>query len=118
VGVLEAGGDLGADPAGLLDRQWRVGADHVGEGGPVHPLHDHVGIALVDAPVVDGDDVGVVQLRRGLRLVAKALGVIVVGRQLGPDDLDPHVTTEPAVEAEVDIRHTAPRRVVPELVPV
>ena len=58
-------------------------ADNVGKGGPVHELHGVEVNASFATHTVDGQDVRVVQLRRGLGFVLEALqlSLIQYGRE-------------------------------------
>src|SRR5262249_10709176 len=88
VGVLEGVRDEGADGAGQRERQRRarLGAERAQprQVEPVDELEDLERVALADAEVEHGDDVGVVQLARDAGLVEEhaAEGRIVgVGRE-------------------------------------
>ena len=63
-------------------------------------LHGEVVDALLDAELVDRDDVGVRQLDRGLRFVHEALDEGVVGGELGADLLDHELLLEAAGSAQ------------------
>ena len=60
------------------------------------------------APVVDGDDVGVVQVGGGLGLAPEPLDEARVAGELGEEHLDRHRTVEQLVAGEVHLRHPAP----------
>ena len=86
VGVFEPRAGLDAD----LDRDLRARArpslEQLGAGVALDVLHDDVVAVVVDAGVVDLDDVGVDQLRDGQRLAAEAGDeLLVVGEVLGQD---------------------------------
>ena len=72
-----------------------------------HELHHHeVGsIRLVD--LVDGDDVGVVQRRRGFGLLNEALLAGFVFQLLGAEDLDADEAVEAQIPGLVDHTHPA-----------
>ncbi len=79
-------------------------------------LHDDVVAAVVDAGVVDLDDVGVDQLRDRQRLAPEAGDeALVVGEVLG-EDLDRDRALEDAVGRLVDVRHPARAEPVADLV--
>ena len=70
-------------------------------------LHGHEGHALLLAEVVDGDDVRVVQLGRGLGLALEADARALVGAELAGDDLDRHLAAEHGVEGPEHLSHGA-----------
>ena len=116
VGVVEPGARLDAD----LDRG--VGAEaalrlqELRARAALHVLHDDEVALLVDAGVVDLDDVGVDQLRDGERLAAEAGDeLLVVGEVLG-QDLHRDRALEHLVDRPVDARHPARAEAVAELV--
>ena len=79
--------DLGGDVGGLAGVERRLGADQVAQRSALDVLHhDEVGARLL-APVVDGDDVGVVQVGGGLRLAPEALDERRFARVLGEERL-------------------------------
>jgi hypothetical protein len=67
VGVLQGVGDGGAQLGGLARRQPAVGGE-VGQRRPLDEVADDVDLPALAADLVDGDDVGVPQLRRRPRL--------------------------------------------------
>ena len=118
VGEAEGGGDVGGDlgrPAGV---QRAVGADDLREAAALDVLHDdEVGAALL-APVVDGHDVGVVQVGRGLGLAAEALDERRVLGVLGEQHLDRHRPVEQQVAGQVDVGHAAAGQLAMQLVAI
>jgi hypothetical protein len=101
VGVVEAGGDLAADGGGLGRGQSVAPVEEAPEAAALEEFEDHEW-RLVFAPVVDSDDVGVVQGRRHLRLGAEAAEEPGVVGQGGVKDLDGHLPLEPHVPGRVD----------------
>ena len=88
-----------------LDRP--VALQDLRPGAPCDVLHDDVVAAVVDAGVVDLDDVGVDQLRHRQRLAAEAGDeALVVGEVLG-EDLHRDGALEDPVGRLVDVRHPA-----------
>ena len=73
---------------------------------PAHVLHDHVVDAVDGAPVVDGDDVGVRQARRGACLPAEPIDEGLVARERAVQDLDRDLTREHGVVRAEDLAHT------------
>ena len=76
-------GDLGGDARGVDRRERAVGVDHLAQRLAGHVLHHDEGRAVLLAPVVDRDDVRVVQAGGRLRLAAEPLDVGRVGRERG-----------------------------------
>ena len=107
------GADLGRAPRG----DGAVLADHLAQGAPLDVLHDDEVRALLLAPVVDGDDVGVVEVGGRARLPAEALDERPVGRELGKEDLERDRTIQEEVSREEDLRHSAPGKVLHDLIP-
>ena len=108
VRVLERGEGL-VEHRGRLGRRERAArVEDLAHGTAVHVLHDHVVDAVDGAPVEDGDDVRVVQGRRGARLAAEAVDEPRVGGERPVEDLDRDLAVEHGVVAEVDLAH-APR---------
>ncbi len=109
VGEGECRGDAGAD-GGDLARRHRLGiAQHGGERAAVDVLHDDEVRAVVLAPVEDGNDVGVRQVRRRLRLAPEALDEGAIDRELGEEHLEGDGPVELAVHGSVDLGHAAAR---------
>ena len=68
-------------------------------------LHREVGLPLVLAEVVDGDDVPVRQLAGGASLAEEALAQLGVGLDRGADDLQRDLALEQRVVGLVDDAH-------------
>ena len=56
-----------------------MAGDHAIEGSPRHELHGDEIDALVAGDVVDGDDAGVIERRRGLRFLHETTAIEVGG---------------------------------------
>ena len=107
VRVVEPGAGLDPDLGRRLGIDRPVTLQQLRAGAPGHVLHDDVVAAVVDARVVDLDDVGVDQLRDGERLATEAGDeAVVVGEVLG-EDLHRDGALEDAVGRFVDVRHPA-----------
>ena len=118
VGEAEGGGHVGGDLGRPARVQRALGADDLGEAAALDVLHDdEVGAALL-APVVDGHDVGVVEVGRGLRLAAEPLDEGRVLGVLGEQDLDRDGPVEQQVPGQVHVGHAAPRQAPVHLVAV
>ncbi len=76
--------------------------DAVGEALPLEELHREVGHAVDGARVVDLDDVGVLEARRGLRLAEEARGERGVRGQLAAQDLQRHALLQRELQGLVD----------------
>ena len=68
---------------------------------------DQVRRALVNADVVDGQDVRVVQLSRGARFLLEAVHTSGVAREGLGDQLDRNLAAETAVARAIDLPHAA-----------
>ena len=73
VGEAERGGDVRGDLGGAPGVQRALGADDLREAAALDVLHDDEVGAVLLAPVVDGHDVGVVEVGRGLGLTTEPL---------------------------------------------
>ena len=71
VRVLERGGDVASDARGLRDGEMRVVVEDRPEAAAFEQLEHHERDVVL-APVVDGDDVRVVERRRDLRFGAES----------------------------------------------
>ena len=79
----------------------------LGAGAALDVLHDDVMAALVDAGVVDLDDVGVDQPGDRQRLAAEAGDELLVVGEVLREDLDGHGALEDVVDRAVNARHAA-----------
>ena len=111
------------DDAGAVRRRKRIGdlrqvlhrvtkpdaprSDPVLERSPGHVLHHDEVDVMCAIDVVDRDDVGMVQCRRGLGFVHEAPVTVAVGVNGGPEHFDGHRTIEPRVAGLVDDAHAA-----------
>ena len=98
----------------------------VGQGVPLDPLHREVAVPLaIDADLVHGRDVRVIELRRNLRLADEPLDLARPGGQIGRQDLHggdaqeaeiadgvnrPHPPGADGVEVLIPLRHALARR--------
>ena len=87
-------GDLVADGPHVLDRQRTLVADLLGQRRSREELHDEVCRVVLDARVVDGDDVGVVQGSGRPGLAAEALPRVVALGTGEVEGLDGDLATE------------------------
>jgi hypothetical protein len=74
---------------------------------PLHVLHDQVVRAVLDAPVVDVHDVGLVEVGGRLRLLAEPLYEDGVLGELRVQYLDGDGAAEQRVPGAVHVRHAA-----------
>ena len=114
----ERGRDLGGDLGGLVRVDRRLGADEVAQRSAFDVLHHDEVRAVLLAPVVDRDDVGVVEVRGGLRLAAEALDERRLARVLGEQRLQRDRPVQQLVVREVDLGHPALRELALDLVAV
>src|SRR5262249_22532149 len=81
--------------------------DELAEVRALEQLHRHEDPALLLAEVVHGDDVGVVQARRRLRLAEEALAGLAFRAGAPGDRLDRHQTVQERVVRLEDLAHRA-----------
>ena len=107
VGGAQRAGDVGRDLGGTIGMQWPGGAQNVGHRPTRHVLHhDVVGAALLP-PVIDADDVGVVEVCRSLSLATEPLDEVGVVREFGEEHLERNLTAKETITREVDVGHAA-----------
>jgi hypothetical protein len=104
VGSGEAAAGGYEDREQLAPRTWRLG-DPLAEGDAVDHLHGQEDLAVGDADVVHGDDVGVGELRHGLGFAEEALGGRAV--DVSADELEGDPAIELGIEGGVDDSHAA-----------
>ncbi len=101
-------GHLGDDVAGPGGRQGAAGIEQFAHVAARHVAHrdeqDAVGLARLE----DGDDVRVINGRRGPGLTDEALPERAVEREPGCEDLQRDVAVQADVQGTVDDRHPAP----------
>jgi hypothetical protein len=76
--------------------------------GALHVTHRHPQLPIRLSGPVDGDDVGVIERGRQLRLTQEALAEARVGSQLRRHQFERHAPLQPQVLREVDDPHPAP----------
>ena len=106
VGGGEAVGNLRRDVEQLAGRNGLAGEQGT-ERFALDEFADDVLLAGLDAKVVDGDDVGVVERGDGAGLALEAAAVIGAGGACPREDLDGDVAIEPGVAGAVDLAHAA-----------
>ena len=82
-------------------------ADRLAQVAALEELHRHVGEAVLLAEVEDGDDVRVVELRRGLGLALEARRKSGSSARARRDRLEGHVAVQERVVGLVDLAHRA-----------
>jgi hypothetical protein len=107
VGEAERGGDVGGDLRGAVGVEPALVRDQLGQALALDVLHDDEVRAVGLAPVVDADDVGVVQRRGRLGLAPEPLDEAGVGGQRREQHLDRHGPVEHLVTGQVDLGHAA-----------
>ena len=100
VRVLERGRDVAADAGGLRHREVRVLVEDRTEAAALEQLEDHERDVVL-APVVDGDDVRMMQGRRDLGFGAEAAQERGVLGERSMQDLDRDAAAEAGVLGEV-----------------
>ena len=109
VRVLERGRDVAPDPRGLGDGEVRLLVEDRPQAAALEQLEHHERDVVL-APVVDGDDVRVVERRRDLGLGAEAAEERGVLGERGVQDLDRDAAPQAGVLGEVH----APARAGPD----
>jgi hypothetical protein len=111
--VNDPRGVRGGEPLGNLLRQLdraamrnRPRPQLVAQRPAFYPLHGEVGGVALSADVVDGQDVRVVERRRGPRFLLEALDA-VHRREAGCENLDGDRALQPEVVRAVDLTHPA-----------
>ena len=111
VRVLERAQDLALDGERALERQRppdAAGPDDLGERLPLQQLHHEKEHAVGRAAEVgDGDDVGVIEARRGLGLALEAARHLVEAAELGVQELERQLLLEHDVLDAIDGAHAA-----------
>src|SRR5450756_970187 len=92
--------------------------DDVLEVAPLDVFHHQVVGAVLDAPVVDVDDIGLVEVGGGLGLLAEPGDEHLVFGELGVEYLHRDCAAEQVVAGPVDIGHAARADQLFELIPV
>src|SRR5262249_44618744 len=95
------------DREGLVHVQWAVPLDELVEIAPLHELQDEVMPALVQAPIVDRDDVGVFQGLRRAGLAQEALEECGVAREGPQQHLERDLMAGLRVDGPEDRAHAA-----------
>ena len=99
-------GDLARVVDGLARRQ-RAAVQAAAQRFAFEQLRDDVGRAVVDADVVDGQDVRVIELPGGARLLLEAMQPARIRRERLGDQLDRDVAPETRIARAVDLAHAA-----------
>ena len=100
----QPGGDRHAVVDGLPCHEGAV-AEQVAQRLPLQELADDVGLTVVRTDVVDGDDVGVIERRRGLCFLREPAQAVGIDRVVGPQDLDGDSATQPLVSGAINFAH-------------
>jgi hypothetical protein len=106
VGRLHRPGQ-GLDPGGGLEGGLGPAGGVVGQGAAVEVLEGEIGLTLVLADLVDGDDIGVLQAGDGLRLRLEAGAADGLGEPAGQHHLEGHQAAQRLLPGLVDDAHAA-----------
>ena len=107
VGALQGHEDLGGEVDSLLPADGALLLDILLQGDAVDKLHDDVLDLVAKADIVHLDNVGVVEHRDGLGLIAETAQEIAVVGKFFLQNLDGHPAALHAVVGLVDIGHAA-----------
>jgi len=118
VRVVEPAADLGDDVDAVLEPLGLLLLHELSEARALQELHHDVGraFALELAEIEDGDDVRVLEVRRGLRLPLKAAAHLLLDEELFRHHLDRHQAIEPRITGLVDGPHGAATELRQDLV--
>ena len=100
----------------LLDREAAALAQQGLQVGARDELHDDEGLALVQAEIVDGDDIGMGEVGRRPCFVLELAVEVRAVRLVFAQDLDGHVAVQQRVAGPVDQRHAAGTESLQQLV--
>jgi len=112
----ECGGYVERHPGDLLNGEVAVTAQDLRQALAFDVLHHDVVRAHLLAPVIDGDDVWVVQVCGRLCFAAEPLDEFRVGCILGKEHLDGDGTAEQLVARQEDVGHASPGQPAVQLV--
>jgi hypothetical protein len=101
VRVFECRGDVAPDPCGLRDAESCPRVEHCPQASAFEQLEHHER-HIVFPPVVDGDDVRMMQRRRKLRFSSEAAEERRVFGERGVQDFDRNPATQTRVVGDVD----------------
>ena len=104
---VERVGELLEERHRALGRELPLLLEHVREVGPLDELHREVQTALDLAGVVDGDDVGMLELGRRARLADEALAELLACGQLRVQQLERDRAPQMHVLRAIDDAHAA-----------
>ena len=107
VGVGEPVADLLHEVELLAEVRDGTRVDDLAEIRPLEQLHGHVDTAVLLPQVEDGDDVGMVEARRGLGLTQEALAGIALCGGAARDRLDRDEAVEQGIVGLEDLAHRA-----------
>ena len=99
-------GHLGRYLNPLFQRD-QAGVEQVAQRVSLHQFHGDVTNALGLSHFIDGDDVGMVERRRGSRFPLEALQVLRVTSHMVGQDLERHLAPQAAVPRPVHFSHPA-----------
>ena len=118
MGVIECGGNTGADVTSEFGTQTFLGVEHLAQALALHQLHhDRLATILLE-DVVDSDDVGVVEARCGDGFAPEPFRHHGVGGQRGFQPLHGDLAVEREVEGQPHLGHAALGEHALEFVPV
>ncbi len=107
VRVIERGGHAGADVTGEFRTQPLLGVEDLAQALALDQLHHDCLAAVLFEHVVDGDDVGMVEARRGDRFTSESFGDHGVGGQRGLQPFHGDLAVECEVDGEPHLGHAA-----------
>ncbi len=106
VGVIQRRADLRDDIHHLLRREGRVRANALHQRGALDEFHRDVMIVTLDTHVVNGDDIGLLEVGCRHCLLMEASDELSVARQVGGQHLECHVAPQGGLPGLVDRGHS------------
>ena len=108
--LLVRGGEALRDLAGALDglASWHgAAAQPAAERLAFQQFRDDVRRTVMETEVVDGDDVGMIELAGRARLLLESANPVHVGREGGQNQLHGHLAIETRVARAIHVAHAA-----------
>ena len=118
MGEREGRRDLCCDLRCLARFDRALGAEDVAQCAPLDVLHDDEVRAILLSPVVDADDVGVVERGGRLGFATEPFHERRIAGELREEGLERDVPREQPVTGEVDLGHAPLRQLAQDLVAV
>ncbi len=107
--------DLSADLRGLAGREGS-GREPLAQRLPLQEFHHGEGRALVDAEIMDGEDIRMGERGHCLRFALESIDPVGILGEGGCDDLQSDIALQPGIAGSVDLAHPAGAKEADDLV--